>query len=525
MKRFNKEWFELIEKAKSEGLSCYMLGKAVFPNNYRRIYRTDLLVTQAMYESLLKAYEEQSENSLLKSLQEDIDVVLFNTPDEVRNQQIDGEIGLEFKPFVDDESEYDMKILPQRKKPYSELQLKILEMFNEGKTDKEIHNILKAPGASVAFVKKNMYDEGGQPQPKHPRKRDKVKVSVRGAYLKKGTVLKIKRSFTAKNIKLLEDVNELTKKSDVYIDDLTEKYGTSVGLLVRAFSEHLYLKDGSRYIDEINKKKIQEKPTAENEAAKELIEETKESFVKAKGQIISQEEAPVVVENLKNIDKTVMLDMDETMSEEPYTEADKDKVLNKEEQNTPQTVEEVVESLKTPTIVPIVEKETEHELSATLPVHDHEITDFEQIEGITNYELLQEIKKLKNEIELLKVSSTTNVSQTINYNFAELFAPICYEPSTDKPFPAPVKQSTVMFERLGDMFVAVGDICYQMNVKFDVMDGPKSVNVGSSLMIIDVRNGTPFKYVLTVSQFNRFKDTDTAKHWFANRYPREMFHR
>ena len=467
---YSKEWYALLEKANSEGITSYMLGKALFKDNYRKIYRSNLVVSYAMYEKLVQAYKEQSENSLLRMLQ-DVEEEVFDTPEEVRSKQIDGEIGMEFKPFVfDEESEKDMKVLPPRNKPYTELQLNIAAMVNDNKTNQEIYHKTKAPGSSIAYIRNIMIDEEELPNITKPivvhRKRNKKdkdtekgkpsrkKVSLKGGFFQKGCILKDKKSYSEKMHGLIKTVNEKINEENVLIDPVIEKYGVSYGMIVRAFPEHLLLKDGKRYLDEV------------------------------------QSDIPMPVE------------ITESETTEKVDESVKDN-LGTTASDKKDTVEELAESLKEPVSESVIsEKSVENETYDEFLLEDKK-----EIEGtFVGYEKFN-----------------TYVTPSKDFDLEEWLAPICYEPPQDKPFPAPVKPIVPMFERLGEQILAVGDTVYRLNIKFDVMDGPRSVNLGSSLMLCDVRNGNPFKYILTVAQFNRFKDSQLAAHWFATRIPRELY--
>lgn len=452
---YSKEWYALLEKANSEGITSYMLGKALFKDNYRKIYRTNLVVSHSMYDDLVNAYNEQTTNSVLKMLQ-DVEDEVFDTPEEIRSKQIDGEIGMEFKPFVfDKESEKDMKVLPKRKKPYTELQFKILGMINDGKSNQEIYHKLKAPGSSIAFVRNCMIDENDENNVFKPTKRVKKdkpshkKVSLKGGYFKKGCVLQDKKSYSDKMHSLIASVNELIKKKDVYIDDIISEYGVSYGMIARAFSECLILKDGTPYINELQK---------DLELPVEIKESDEESDI----------ETNASLEHEKN------------------------------------NVEKLVETLKEPVSESVIpEKDVDEE---------------------TYDEFLNTECKENNDVDFVGYEKNNSyITPPEEFDLEEWLAPICYEPPQDKPFPAPVKPIVTMFERLGEQILAVGDTVYKMNIKFDVMDGPKSVNIGSSLMLCDVRNGNPFKYILTVSQFNRFKDSKMAETWFSTIISRNLY--
>lgn len=113
-KSYRKEWDELISKAKCEGITPYNLGKELFQDEYRKIYKKELPICRCLYEDLQEAYNELSKHSLLNELQKTNESVTTETDIETaRHNQIDGEIGFEIKPFtlVDERESDEMKNL------------------------------------------------------------------------------------------------------------------------------------------------------------------------------------------------------------------------------------------------------------------------------------------------------------------------------------------------------------------------------------------------------------------------------
>lgn len=74
-KSYRKEWDELISKAKCEGITPYNLGKELFQDEYRKIYKKELPICRCLYEDLQEAYNELSKHSLLNELQKQMKVL------------------------------------------------------------------------------------------------------------------------------------------------------------------------------------------------------------------------------------------------------------------------------------------------------------------------------------------------------------------------------------------------------------------------------------------------------------------
>lgn len=426
-KSYRKEWDELISKAKCEGITPYNLGKELFQDDYRKIYKKELPICRCLYEDLQEAYNELSKHSLLNELQKTNESVTTETDIETaRHNQIDGEIGFEIKPFtlVDERESDEMKKFIKRPAGYTAQQYEILDKVNEGLTEEEIKKELHLYGPQFYHAKRMMVDEdatGVEFEPEEnrpapdaaPKKEKKQEVEQQA---KPGNLLTMVIELPVRVI----NGKKHSDKLDTVVDMLNE------GKSLSEIHNQLNLPYGvlGRYMKCI------------------------EHFEDKKPLSVEDEEKPINLKQIQLIDTSV---------------------------------EESLTSL---------EEELEEQFNETLK-HD--------------------VEKAVEEVEIAS-----------NWSIDEWYAPIMVEPPTDKPVPAPVKQSVPMFEWLDDQWIDIGGTCYRMNVGFSIMDGDKHVKFGTSIFIESVENGVKRPYMMSVQQFLRFTESRYS-YWIAQTVDRAMY--
>lgn len=81
------------------------------------------------------------------------------------------------------------------------------------------------------------------------------------------------------------------------------------------------------------------------------------------------------------------------------------------------------------------------------------------------------------------------------------------------------EENVLLFERLSETAFKLDNMCYIMDLRFEIMNGNQKAQKGDCLMVVDRRNNKEYPYILSVKQFLSWKDLDKISYWFVKAIP------